>query len=139
MNYALRLYSKYGMALRYLVMGGLTTLINLVVYFVLTMWFGWSWFAANLVAWFLSVAFAYVTNKVAVFGSQFNSLGRALWEAVLFLGLRGASLLADTAILYVGLNLLHGGPVLVKIVDQVIVIVLNYVFSKVIFVHADHD
>ena len=139
MNYALRLYSKYGMALRYLVVGGLTTLINLVVYFALTMWFGWSWFAANLVAWFLSVAFAYVTNKVAVFGSQFNSLGRALWEAVLFFGLRGASLLADTAILYVGLNLLHGGPVLVKIVDQVIVIVLNYVFSKAIFVHADHD
>jgi putative flippase GtrA len=47
--------------------------------------------------------------------------------------LRGASLLADTAILFIGLTLMHGSPLIVKLIDQVVVIVLNYGFSKLIF------
>ncbi len=54
-------------------------------------------------------------------------------EGMSFFALRGASLLADTAILFVGLTLMHGSPIIVKIVDQVVVIGLNYVFSKHIF------
>ncbi|RNE31821.1 hypothetical protein [Lacticaseibacillus paracasei] len=46
-------------------------------------------------------------------------------EGASFFTLRGASLLADTAILFIGLTLMHGSPLIVKLIDQVVVIVLN--------------
>lgn len=62
------LYTKYGEAFRYLVVGGLTTLINIVIFFSLTH-ITIPWFWANMIAWFLSVLFAFVANKKVVFGS----------------------------------------------------------------------
>lgn len=91
------------------------------------------WFWANIVAWFLSVLFAFITNKKVAFGSADMALRTLLKESISFFTLRGASLLADTAILFVGLTLLNGSPIIVKIIDQVVVIALNYVFSKHIF------
>lgn len=126
------LYTKYGEALRYLIVGGLTTLINLVIFFGLTH-LVIPWFWANIVAWFLSVLFAFIANKKVVFGSTDNTPRVIFKEGVSFFTLRGASLLVDTAILFTGLTLLHGSPIVVKIVDQVVVIGLNYVFSKHIF------
>ncbi|KRM86920.1 hypothetical protein FD19_GL001501 [Lacticaseibacillus thailandensis DSM 22698 = JCM 13996] len=84
-------------------------------------------------AWFLSVLFAFITNKKVVFGSADMALHTLLKESISFFTLRGASLLADTAILFVGLTLLKGSPIIVKIIDQIVVIALNYVFSKHIF------
>ncbi|WP_155286368.1 GtrA family protein [Lacticaseibacillus zhaodongensis] len=126
------LYAKYGAALRYLIVGGLTTGINLVLFFALTH-INVPWFWANVAAWFLSVLFAFIANKLVVFASKDTSAEVVLREGVSFFALRGASLLADTAILFVGLTLLHGSPVIVKLIDQVVVIVLNYAFSKQIF------
>jgi len=125
-------YAKYGEALRYLIVGGLTTLINLVIFFCLTH-LSIPWFWANIAAWFLSVLFAFIANKKLVFSSSNTSASVVLKQSVSFFALRGASLLVDTAILFVGLNLLHGSPLIVKIIDQVVVIALNYVFSKHIF------
>ncbi|MFT9154236.1 MAG: GtrA family protein, partial [Lacticaseibacillus paracasei] len=118
------LYSKYGTAFLYLVVGGLTTLINIVLFFGLTH-LSMPWFWANIVAWFLSVLFAFITNKKVVFGSADMALRTLLKESISFFTLRGASLLADTAILFVGLTLLNGSPIIVKIIDQVVVIALN--------------
>lgn len=56
------LYVRYGEALRYLIVGGLTTLINIVLFFGLTH-LGIAWFWANIAAWVLSVLFAFVANK----------------------------------------------------------------------------
>lgn len=126
------LYTKYGEAFRYLVVGGLTTLINIVIFFSLTH-IAIPWFWANVVAWFLSVLFAFIANKKVVFGSTDMAPSIVFKEGMSFFALRGASLLADTAILFVGLTLMHGSPIIVKIVDQVVVIGLNYVFSKHIF------
>lgn len=126
------IYDRYGEALRYLVVGGLTTLINIVLFFSLTH-LGTAWFWANIVAWLLSVLFAFIANKKLVFGAADMTPRTVVKEAVSFFTLRGASLLADTAILFVGLTLLHGSPIIVKVIDQVVVIGLNYVFSKQIF------
>ncbi|MFD1486289.1 GtrA family protein [Lacticaseibacillus baoqingensis] len=126
------LYTKYGLAVRYLVVGGLTTGINIGLFFGLT-YLQVPWFWANLCAWVLSVLFAFIANKVVVFASADTTLTTVVKEAVSFFALRAASLLADTAILFVGLTLLHGAPLLVKLIDQVVVIGLNYVFSKQIF------
>lgn len=127
-----KIYARYGEMLRYLIVGGLTTVINVVLFYLLIQ-AQLPWFWANIAAWLVSVMFAFVANKWLVFGAPANSRQAILREAVLFFGLRGASLLADTAILFVGINLLAGPVLLVKIVDQVVVIALNYVFSKLIF------
>ncbi|WP_262315822.1 GtrA family protein [Lacticaseibacillus parakribbianus] len=123
---------QFGAILRYLVVGGLTTGINVVLFFTLTH-LGVAWFWANLAAWWLSVAFAFVANKTVVFNSATTAPLAVLQEALGFFGLRGASLAVDTAILFVGLSLLHAAPLVVKLVDQVVVIVLNYAFSKRLF------
>lgn len=81
----------------------------------------------------LSVLFAFIANKKLVFGAADMTPRTVVKEVVSFFTLRGASLLADTAILFVGLTLLHGSPIIVKVIDQVVVIGLNYVFSKHIF------
>lgn len=129
MDKPVALYAKYGQALRYLVVGGLTTGVNIVLFFALTH-LGVAWFWANLVAWALSVLFAFVANRRVVFASHSTHLWR---EAASFFALRGASLGADTVILFIGLTLLHGSPLVVKLIDQVVVIALNYLFSKRIF------
>ena len=128
-------YTRYGQALRYLIVGGLTTGINVTLFFMLTH-VGMPWFTANLIAWVASVAFAFVANKVAVFHANSHSVLAVVKEALSFTALRGASLGADTVILFIGLTLLHGNPVAVKLLDQVIVIALNYLFSKKIFATA---
>lgn len=125
-------YQRYGEALRYLIVGGMTTGINIVFFFALTH-LGMAWFGANLIAWAASVAFAFVANKLAVFHSHTTAPLAVLKEAVGFTALRGASLGADTVILFIGLTLLHGNTLVVKLIDQVIVIVLNYLFSKKLF------
>jgi putative flippase GtrA len=128
----LDLYRQYGKALRYLIIGGLTTLINVFLFFELTH-LQVAWFWANLIAWVVSVAFAFVANKEFVFASHSRALPVVLREGVSFFALRLASLAADTVILFVGLTLLHGNPLAVKFIDQIIVVVLNYFFSQQIF------
>lgn len=126
------LYSKYGTALLYLIVGGLTTGINVVLFFGLTH-LAMPWFWANIIAWVLSVLFAFIANKKVVFNSADMTFRTVIKEGASFFTLRGASLLADTAILFIGLTLMHDSPLIVKLIDQVIVIVLNYGFSKLIF------
>lgn len=126
------LYTRYGEALRYLIVGGITTGINVVSFFIL-MHIGMAWFGANLIAWAVSVAFAFVANKLAVFHSNTKDVWGVIKEAAGFTALRGASLGADTVILFIGLTLLHGNTLVVKLIDQIIVIALNYLFSKKLF------
>lgn len=68
------LVTRYYSVLSYLFFGGLTTLINIVVFTVLNSTTGWNYQISNVIAWFLSVLFAYITNKRWVFNSRFVKL-----------------------------------------------------------------
>ncbi|WP_203641211.1 GtrA family protein [Levilactobacillus andaensis] len=130
MNRIIQLYAKYKDVLAYLIFGGLTTLVNLVVFYVTVTVWGWNYQVGNIWAWFLSVLFAYVTNRVWVFHSHFISVKGLLSEAVSFFLARGVTLLMDMAIMWVGVSLLQQNEMLTKLVDQVVVVVANYFFSK---------
>ena len=82
---------------------------------------------ANVVAWIISVLFAYITNRKYVFVSKNNN---KLKELMSFCLARVATLLMDMVLMYFGVNILLFNDKLVKIVSQVVVIVSNYVFSK---------
>ena len=112
----------------YVVFGTLTTLVNLVVYFILEH-LGVNYIISNIIAWFLSVLFAYVTNRIWVFESKSPNI---LKEMVLFFGGRIFSGAVDTGLMYLFIDVLMISDLISKIVVQVIVIILNYVFSKLI-------
>lgn len=110
----------------YVVFGVLTTAVNIVAYFVLTR-LGINYLVSNILAWFFSVLFAYVTNRKWVFESKSPNI---LKECVLFFSGRIFSGVIDTGLMWLFIDVLSIGDVISKIVIQVIVVVLNYVISK---------
>ena len=117
----------------YVVFGVLTTVVSLVTYYICVGTFLNAENAiqlqiANIIAWIVSVAFAYITNRKFVFEStNKNKLG----EATKFVTSRIATLLMDMLIMFLGVTLLKLNHGIIKIISQVIVIVANYVFSKI--------
>ncbi len=85
---------------------------------------------ANIIAWFLSVLFAYVTNKIWVFSSKTHGFTALIEEMSSFFFFRILSLIMDVFMMWLGISVLHANPVLTKIVDNVVVVVANYFFSK---------
>ena len=90
---------------------------------------GINYLVSNVLAWFFSVLFAYITNRTWVFESKSPEI---LKEMSLFFGGRIFSGVVDTALMYLFIDVLVLGNTFSKIVVQIIVIVLNYVFSKLI-------
>lgn len=113
----------------YVVFGILTTLVNIVVYFVFAHVLCVNYLISNIVAWFLSVLFAYVTNRRWVFESKSSNI---LKECGLFFGGRLFSGVVDTGLMWLFIDVLTLNDGISKIVIQVIVVVLNYVISKLV-------
>lgn len=85
---------------------------------------------ANVIAWFLSVLFAYITNKIWVFSSKTRGLSALTKEISSFFFFRGLSLIMDVFIMWLGISILQVNPLLTKIIDNVVIVVANYFFSK---------
>ena len=132
MKKVLELLKKYEEIIRYLIIGVLTTVVSLVVYYGCTLTFldpnnGFELQIANVISWIISVAFAYITNRIFVFKSKNDNITK---EIITFTGSRIVTLLMDMAIMGVFVTVLHFNDKLFKIVSQVVVIVANYIFSK---------
>ncbi|KRL78994.1 GtrA family protein [Secundilactobacillus paracollinoides] len=128
MQTLITLFHKYESVISYLFFGGLTTLINIGVFVWLSPHIYYQ--VANVIAWFLSVLFAFITNKLWVFHSKTMVLRTFIWEMASFFFFRIASLGVDALILWVGISLLNGNTIVVKLIDQIVVVILNYFFSK---------
>ena len=125
--------------LRYLICGGLTTLLNIAVYGFLASQ-GVITAIANMSAWVVSVAFAYISNKLWVFRSMQHTIAELFREFFTFVGCRLGTGLMDEVIMIVGVDLI--GPrlfaeqylvywgIAIKLLGNVIVVLLNYIFSK---------
>jgi len=116
----------------YLIFGVLTTVINIVVFEVCYKHLGWPWQSANALAWILAVAFAFITNKLWVFRSS-SFQADVLWRELLgFLAARLFSLGVDYACMWLFIDMLAWNSLAAKCVDNVIVIAINYVLSKLV-------
>ncbi len=113
----------------YVVFGAFTFFVNIAVYFLFEDVLGVNYLISNIVAWFFSVLFAYITNRIWVFESKSPDI---LKEMSLFFGGRIFSGVVDTALMYLFIDVMMIGDAISKIVVQIIVIVLNYIFSKLI-------
>ena len=126
-----RIYEKYKTVILYIFFGGLTTVVNILSFAVLSrvMNFGTT-VPANAAAWFLSVVFAFVTNKRYVFDSDNAARKSITVQLIRFLGARVFSGVLDIVIVYVCADMLNFPEIPVKILSNIIVIVLNYAASK---------
>ena len=123
------LWKRHREVLLYLFFGGLTTVISIgsFAFFVHT---GIGALIANVFSWILAVLFAYVTNSIWVFSARPSGPSEMLRQAAGFYGGRVATLLLEEAVLFIGINLLGFPDLLVKVAAQVLVLVGNYVISK---------
>lgn len=127
------LYLKYKEIINYIIFGGLTTLTNFVVYFICTKLFSIDEVISNGIAWFLSVLFAYVTNKIFVFESKKSGFKEIIVEMSSFFLARVLSgICCDVGTFALMVKVFAINDVVAKIVTQVMVIVMNYVLSKLI-------
>lgn len=118
--------------LAYLFFGVLTTAVNYVVYLPCYNLLGLSAALSNVIAWVVAVTFAYLTNKPFVFHSHDWSAETVLPELTRFVGSRVASGALETGIIFVTVDLLHWNGNVMKLVTSVLVVVLNYVASKLL-------
>lgn len=126
------LMRQYGEVIRYLIVGVLTTVVSLCVYYGCVITFlnpqiPWQLQGANIISWIAAVTFAYVMSRKFVFQSK-----RADWlkEAGAFYSSRLVTLIVDMAIMFVMVTICHMNDKIAKLVVQVVVIVANYVLSK---------
>ena len=126
------LITKYYDILAYLVFGVLTTVVNYLVYLPCYNLLEMSAAVSNVIAWAGAVAFAYLTNKPFVFRSHDWSAMTVIPELTRFVGSRIASGALETGIIFLTVDLLAWNGNVMKLVTSVIVVVLNYIASKLL-------
>ncbi len=123
---------KYKRVLLYLIFGVLSTLVNIGVYALCYRFFGFTNVISNIIAWVLTVLFVFVTNKNLVFGSKSMEKQVLVYELVTFYGCRIATGLLDLAMMYIFVDLLSLNALGMKVISNVIVIILNFIASKLV-------
>lgn len=116
--------------LMYLIMGGWTTVVNIVVYWICEEMFHLDYRISTTIAWVFAVVFAYVVNKRFVFKSVTNTWRDRFAEMGSFFGFRVLSFFMDLGTMMVLVGLLSINGTVSKILANVIVLVANYIFSK---------
>ena len=126
------LYEKYKHIISYIFFGGLTTVVNYVVYYPLYNFGNASATVSNVIAWAVAVAFAYVTNKLFVFESKDWSVKLVVPEVLKFVGSRLGSGVLETVFISITVDLLHWNGNWMKLLISIIVVILNYITSKLL-------
>lgn len=125
-------YRSHQEGMRYLIFGALTTLVNIVAYSILYYAFHINNATSNIIAWIIGATFAYITNKLYVFNSKVNTKIELLKEILYFYGCRLLTLVIDEAIMIVTVDKFGWNALLMKIIANIIVIILNFIFSKIL-------
>lgn len=116
----------------YLFFGVCTTVVNYLIYIPCYNFLGMSATVSNMIAWVVAVAFAYLTNKPFVFKSNDWSAKTVVPELTKFVGCRIGSGAAETLILLLAVDMMGWNGNIWKLVTQVMVVVLNYIGSKLL-------
>ena len=155
MNKLKELFTKYKEIILYFIFGGLTTLVNFVVTYIMQKVFGlagkgWEFVLTNSVAWVCAVAFAYVTSHLYVFESKAKGAKAICVEAGKFVGSRIFTGIIEmtlpSGLVKIGLDgTLRIGKSFVfegfwaKAITGVVVIILNYILSKLFVFRKKQD
>ncbi len=120
------LNKKYKEIVNYVIVGGFTTIVSILSYYFFRI-FLQNYVLCTILSWIAAVSFAYITNRKYVFHSKEKNICREFFE---FTGSRVLSLLSEIAIMFILVDFLNIKDKLAKIIVQIIIMILNYVFSK---------
>lgn len=128
------LYKKYKEVINYLIFGILTTIVSLGTYYALVYTIldannKIELQMANIISWIICVTFAYITNKLYVFAPTNKKIIKEMSE---FYSARLAALFIDMGLMFLFVSILHFNDKIVKLIIQIIIIIINYVLSKLI-------
>ena len=126
------IYHKNEEIWNYLIVGTLTTLVSLCSYYIFVYTFlnpniPLELQIANILSWIIAVLFAYITNRVFVFKSKEKNISKELTS---FIGSRVSTLLIEMLTMFIFVSLLHINDKIIKIIAQILVIIGNYIISK---------
>ncbi len=123
-------YSRYKGIIKYVIFGTVTTVLNVVTYHLLYSIFKAPNTLAVVIAWIISVAFAFITNKLFVFESKSWDKKVAKKQALDFLVCRILTGVLEVALMFLLVDILRLNGTVMKLITNVIVIILNYIASK---------
>lgn len=128
------IYLKHKEIINYLIFGVLTTLVSLLTYYLLVFTIlnpnnAIELQIANIISWLTCVTFAYITNRKYVFNSQNKNI---IKELIKFYSSRITTLFIDMLIMYIFVTKLNFSDKLIKIIIQILIILLNYILSKLL-------
>ncbi len=126
------LFMKYREFILYVFFGIFTTAANLAVYFICAKLFHINVLASNAIAWVAGVIVAFVTNKLYVFQSRGRDVRTVVREVLEFTGARALTGIFEEVFLYVTVERMSLWDVPMKLITNAIVILFNYIFSKLI-------
>lgn len=142
MKKIVNLYKKYQEIINYIIVGGLTTFVSLLSYYLCV----FTIFnpenpvllqSANVISWVLSVTFAYIANRKYVFKSNNSKIKT---EAIKFYGARILTLFIDMLFMYITVIVFSLNDKIMKLCSQIVILILNYIFSKfLVFVGVDNN
>lgn len=130
MNLCINLYKKYKEVILYLLFGVLTTILNILVFWLCNDIVKIEYKISNIIAWILSVLFAFITNKLIVFKSKNHSKKETTKEALSFLAARIFSLIVDMALMVIMIDMMSLNSLIAKMIANVVVVIINYILSK---------
>lgn len=126
------LYKKHKEVLLYLLFGGLTFIVSISTYYIFNVSVGLNELVANIISWILAVSFAFITNFIWVFERTVSTMKEFMLQVLKFFMGRVLTLVIEEIILLICVTLLALPSMPVKIVAQIIVIITNYVISKIL-------
>lgn len=125
-----KIWFRYRELMMYGIFGVLTTGVNMVSYGVLYSFMSINNMSSTIIAWILSVLFAYVTNKLWVFSSFEKNVKMLLYELCMFVLCRLLTGVIDVGIMVLTVDIMEMNALGMKLVANIIVIILNYLASK---------
>lgn len=129
-KYVWDMYKQYKQAINYLIFGFLAFVMNFCLFYLFETLMHIDYMIADALSWLLTVVFAYWTNRTFVFESKNTEKAKVIKEFFSFIGARIATGLLELLLMYLMVDIAHINSNIAKLVAQVVVIVTNYVLSK---------
>ena len=124
------IFKKFREQIMYIIFGVLTTIVNYVVYLALTKMMNVDYMISTVISQIVAMIFAYITNKIYVFEAKNDSFKGLIKEMVSFFSVRIVSLFLDMGFMKLFVDIMHLNDAIMKLVSNVLIIVANYIFSK---------
>ena len=129
-NWAWGMYRKYQEGIDYLFWGGVAFVLSMVLFYIFANMMMIEEQIANVITWIICVIFTYFTNRIFVFKSKAGDVKSVAKEFVNFVSARLATLVLENVVLFICIDVLLWHNMIAKLIGQFLVIVSNYVLSK---------